>query len=125
MPQQAILCGMVCHTQKANGEIRMSYYNKFSRLEDADFEAFIRAKEQQGSNHGFEPTFMPSELFDCQEAMTVYAIEKGRAALFEDCGLGKSVQLLTWAQNVVEHTNKPVLVLTPLAVGGQMVREAH
>lgn len=86
---------------------------------------FLRKKLHEGADHGFDPTFMPSELMDYQAAMVEYAVRKGRAALFEDCGLGKTFQFLVWAQNVVEHTNKPVLILTPLAVAGQTVREAE
>lgn len=85
---------------------------------------FLRSKMHEGADHGFEPTFMPSSLFGFQSAMVEYAVRKGRAALFEDCGLGKTVQLLAWSQNVVEHTNRPVLVLSPLAVAGQTLREA-
>lgn len=86
---------------------------------------FLGIKLHEGADHGFEPTFMSPSLFDFQRAMVDYAVRKGRAALFEDCGLGKTVQFLTWAQNVVEHTNRPVLVLTPLAVSGQTIREAE
>jgi len=68
---------------------------------------------------------MPDGAFDFQKAMIEYAVRKGRAALFEDCGLGKTLQFLSWAQNVVEHTNKPVLVMTPLAVSLQTIREAE
>lgn len=85
---------------------------------------FVARKMHEGAEHGFEPTFMPPQLFDFQRSMVEYAVRKGRAALFEDCGLGKTVQFLTWAQNIVEHTNRPVLILTPLAVAGQTVREA-
>lgn len=85
---------------------------------------FLSVKTQEGADGGFAPTFLPPELFDFQSAMVEYAVRKGRAALFEDCGLGKTVQFLTWAQNVIEHTNKPVLILTPLAVAGQTIREA-
>jgi superfamily II DNA or RNA helicase len=67
---------------------------------------------------------MPDKLFPFQAALVEWAVRKGRAALFEDCGLGKSVQELTFAENVVRKTNRPVLILTPLAVGAQMVREA-
>jgi hypothetical protein len=52
-------------------------------------------------------------------------VRKGRAALFEDCGLGKTPQQLVWAENVVRKTNKPVLLVTPLAVGQQTMREAE
>lgn len=90
-----------------------------------DYAAFLASKTHEGADHGFDPTFMPAQLFDFQRAMVEYAVRKGRAALFEDCGLGKTVQFLTWAQNVIEHTNKPVLVLTPLAVAGQTIREAE
>lgn len=89
-----------------------------------DYAAFLARKVHEGADHGFEPVFMPAQLFDFQQAMVDYAVRKGRAALFEDCGLGKTVQFLTWGQNVVEHTNRPVLVLTPLAVAGQTIREA-
>ena len=86
---------------------------------------FIANKMHQGADRGFEPTFMPDGAFDFQKAMIEYAVRKGRAALFEDCGLGKTLQFLSWSQNVVEHTNKPVLILTPLAVAHQTIREAE
>lgn len=91
----------------------------------ANYAEFLTSKTHEGANSGFEPKFMPDKMFDFQKAMASYAIEKGRAALFEDCGLGKTVQFLTWAQNVSLHTDRPVLVLTPLAVAGQTVREAE
>lgn len=88
------------------------------------YENFVLRKTHEGANSGFEPTFLPTQLFDFQKAMVGYAVAKGRAALFEDCGLGKTVQFLTWAQNIVEHTNRPVLIVAPLAVAAQIVREA-
>lgn len=89
------------------------------------YRQFLASKAQVGSDQGFAPSFMPPRLFDYQRAMVEYAVTRGRAAIFEDCGLGKTVQFLTWAQNVVEHTNRPVLILTPLAVAGQTIREAE
>lgn len=88
------------------------------------YQQFLQRKVHEGAEHGFAPTFLPRELFDFQAAMVDYAVRKGRAALFEDCGLGKTIQFLTWAQNVVEHTNRPVLIAAPLAVSAQIVREA-
>lgn len=90
-----------------------------------DYLEFLKRKANEGADHGFSPTFMPGFLFDFQAAMVEWAVVKGRAALFEDCGMGKTAQFLVWAQNVVEHTNKPVLVLTPLAVSMQTTREAE
>lgn len=90
-----------------------------------NYDDFLLSKTHEGADSGFEPTFLPDILIDFQRAIVEYAVRKGRAALFEDCGLGKTIQFLTWAQNVVEHTNRPVLILTPLAVAGQTVREAE
>jgi hypothetical protein len=89
------------------------------------YQKFIYQKSQLGGDHGFEPTFFPDGVFDFQRHLVQWACRKGRAAIFADCGLGKSLMQLTWAQNVVERTNKNVLVLTPLAVGPQTVKEAE
>jgi hypothetical protein len=85
---------------------------------------FLAAKAQADGGSGFEPTWMPGFLFPFQAFLTEWAIRQGRGALFEDCGLGKSPQELVWAQNVYQHTGKPVLLLTPLAVTFQMQAEA-
>ena len=90
-----------------------------------DYDDFLRRKSQANDGCGFEPTVMLEAMFDYQRAMTEWAVRQGRASLLEDCGLGKTLQQLVWAQNVVEHTNRPVLVLTPIAVGAQTVAEAH
>jgi len=89
-----------------------------------DYDQFIRNKTQFGAMHGFSPTFMPDMLFDFQKALVEWSVQKGRSAIWADCGLGKSMMQITFAQNVVEKTNKPVLILTPLAVGFQTVKEA-
>lgn len=86
---------------------------------------FLSRKLQFGADRGFDPLWVPDFLFDYQRALVEWAVRKGRAALFEDCGLGKSVQELVWAENVCRHTNGRVLILTPLAVGPQMVAEAE
>ena len=64
---------------------------------------------------------MPSGLFDYQEYVARYAIKKGRCAVFLDTGLGKTIIELTVAKNYIEHTNKLVLILTPLAVAVAMI----
>lgn len=60
-----------------------------------------------------------------QEKSVQFSLEAGKSAMFLDTGLGKSFCELEWARCVSEHTKKPVLILTPLAVAGQMVREAE
>lgn len=87
------------------------------------YTSFLDAKVHVGADHGFNPVFMPSMLFDFQQALAEWAIRKGRAAVFADCGLGKTFVQLTWAENVAQHTGGRVLVLTPLAVAFQTVAE--
>ena len=64
-------------------------------------------------------------MFPHQRHSTEFALRNGRAALFLDTGLGKSLCALDWGRVIVEETNKPVLMLAPLAVAGQHEREAH
>uniref|UniRef100_UPI0035630B9F helicase-related protein n=1 Tax=Gemmatimonas sp. TaxID=1962908 RepID=UPI0035630B9F len=64
-------------------------------------------------------------LFDYQHAITRWALQRGRAAIFADCGLGKTPMQLEWARVVSEHTGNPVLILSPLAVAEQTEREAR
>ncbi len=87
------------------------------------YAAFLERKTQGGTMAGFAPVFMPSFLFDFQVALLEWAIRKGRGAILADCGMGKGPMALVWAQNVVEHTNGRVLIITPLAVGGQFLTE--
>ena len=89
------------------------------------YQDFLEHKAQQGSLSGFEPTYLPDFLFDFQEALVDWTVRKGRSAIFADCGLGKTPMFLVWAENVVRHTNRPVLILTPLAVSFQTIAEAE
>jgi hypothetical protein len=90
-----------------------------------NYNDFLDQRGQRGADSGFKPLFVPDFLFDFQKYVVEWAVRKGRGAVFADCGLGKTAMGLTWAQNVVQKTNKPVLYLTPLAVGAQTVSEAH
>lgn len=90
-----------------------------------DYQEFIESRRHLKMNKGFKPNFTPDFLYDFQAHLTEWAIYTGRGALFEDCGLGKTPQFLVWAENVVRHTNKRVLILTPLAVSYQIVSEGE
>lgn len=90
-----------------------------------EYAAFLERKAQLAGDHGFRPTYMPDCLFDFQAALVDWAAHKGRAAIFADCGMGKTLCQLVWAENVVRHTNRPVLIATPLAVAQQTAREAE
>jgi hypothetical protein len=85
---------------------------------------FLASKTQGGSDAGFEPVWRPDFLFDFQSSLVEWAIRRGRAAIFADCGLGKTPMELVWAENVARHTGGRVLLLTALAVNAQMIEEA-
>lgn len=86
---------------------------------------FLKRKTQFGSDGGFEPIWMPHQLFDFQRHLVEWSLRKGRAAVWADCGLGKSLMALAWADNVCRHTGGRVLIITPLAVAAQFVREGQ
>lgn len=86
---------------------------------------FIASKGAAAQSAGFKPQNLPERLFTHQERATTFALEKGRAALFLDTGLGKSGCEAVFAQECVRETGKPSLILTPLAVARQMQRECH
>ncbi len=90
-----------------------------------DYATFLERKAQDGTFEGFNPLWMPSFLFDFQQAIVDWSIRKGKNAIFADCGMGKTPMELVWAENVVRKTNKPVLILTPLAVAQQTIREGE
>lgn len=90
-----------------------------------NYSDFLSKKSQLTNQSGFEPIWMPDFLFGFQKHLVEWAIRKGRAAIFADCGLGKTAMQLVWAENVVRKTNKPVLIVTPLAVGQQTVAESE
>lgn len=71
------------------------------------------------------PPALNAAMFPHQQHATEFALRQGRAALFLDTGLGKSLCALDWGRVIVEHTNKPVLMLAPLAVAQQHAREAE
>lgn len=71
------------------------------------------------SGFNFEKANMNSALFEWQKDIVVWALKKGKAALFEDCGLGKTIQQLEWCKIISEHVEKPTLIIAPLAVSKQ------
>lgn len=105
---------------------RVTQARKRTRNKHMDsYQQFLEGKQQMDSMAGFAPVSIPDFLFDFQSHLTDWAIRKGRAALLEDCGLGKTPQLLVWADNVARHANRRVLVLSPPAVSTQTKREAE
>src|SRR5690554_3950799 len=89
------------------------------------YQDFIRSKSQWRHDAGFDPGDPPDFLFDFQAYLYDYACRKGRSAVFADCGMGKTAIELAFGDQVVRRENKPVLLLTPIAVGQQVIAEAE
>lgn len=89
-----------------------------------DYADFLASKRQANTGHGFDPYDLPDFLFPFQRDLVDWSIQQGRAAIFADCGMGKTPMQLVWADNVSRHTGKPVLIVTPLAVTFQAACEA-
>jgi len=85
---------------------------------------FLENKKHSIGDFGFKANYIPDCAFDFQEYVIKKAIKKGRSAIFLDTGLGKTLVQLAIAKNIINHTNKKVLILTPLAVGFQFIKEA-
>ena len=88
-----------------------------------DYTTFLESKRKQVIESGFEVDSLNQNLFDFQEFIVKRALKAGKYAVFADTGLGKTIMQLSWANQVTLHTNKPVLILAPLAVSGQTIEE--
>ena len=92
-----------------------------------EYQEFLEKKKQQRIESGFNVTDeqLNPALFPFQKYCVKRALAVGKFALFEDCGLGKTIQQLEWAQKVCEKIDKPVLILAPLAVISQTIKEGE
>jgi hypothetical protein len=91
------------------------------------YEDFLQTKKKGFISSGFEidESKLNESLFDFQRFIVKTALRKGRFAIFADCGLGKTLMQLDWANQVVKKTNMPVLILAPLAVVEQTKKECE
>ena len=91
-----------------------------------NYQEFLETKKKSFIGSGFEinENELNSNLFDFQKYTVKIALQKGKFALFFDCGLGKTLMQLSWADAVYQKTKKPVLILAPLAVVEQTKEEA-
>ena len=89
------------------------------------YSEFLESKKHTSNNYGFNPNITNDNMFDFQKYVLEYAVKKGRCAVFLDTGLGKTIIELMVARNYIEKTNKPVLIITPLAVAFQFIKEAE
>lgn len=89
------------------------------------YDDFLKIKERIIIDSGFDTDDLNENLFDFQRDIVKWALRKGKAALFEDTGLGKTIQQLAWADAVAKHEHGKVLILAPLAVSKQTSFEAE
>ena len=89
-----------------------------------EYQEFLKNKQKTHIDCGFDAPQLNDKLFEFQKHIVKIALKKGRFAIFADCGLGKTFMQLEWANKVSERTQKPVLILAPLAVTGQTIQEA-
>lgn len=90
-----------------------------------NYEDFLEKKRHRASDFGIDPLFMPDSMFDYQQYVANHLIKKGRGAGYIDTGLGKTLIEIVIAANYVRATNKPVLIMCPLAVAFQFIMEAE
>lgn len=90
-----------------------------------NYREFLATKKERNELHGFKSLWLPDFLYDFENHLTEWAIRTGRAGIFADCGLGKTAMQLVWAENVARKTGGNVLVIAPLAVSPQTVREGE
>lgn len=89
------------------------------------YQEFLKSKAKSHVISGFDVDYSALNIncFEFQKFIIKRALKCGKYAIFADCGLGKTLMQLEWAYQVSTHTNKPVLILAPLAVSGQTISE--
>ena len=88
-----------------------------------DYEEFVKSKRRSEVATGHKPGELNEHLFDFQHAIVSWAVRRGRAAIFADTGLGKTLMQLSWADEVASHTGGIVVILAPLAVSEQTIEQ--
>jgi hypothetical protein len=89
------------------------------------YKEFLETKVKSHIKSGFDisESELNSLMFPFQKFIVKRALKAGKYAIFADCGLGKTLMQLEWANQVNKFTGKPVLILAPLAVVGQTINE--
>jgi DNA modification methylase len=104
-----------------NGNYQLIYNNTMEK----SYLEFLEKKQKNYILSGFQinENELNTNLFPFQKFIVKRALKAGKYAIFADCGLGKTLMQLEWANQVSRYTNKPVLILAPLAVSGQTIKE--
>ncbi len=92
-----------------------------------DYKEFLKSKEKNIISSGFiiDESELNPNLFDFQAAIVKWALARGRAAVFAGTGLGKTIVQLDWAYQITQRTGHNVLIVAPLSVSQQTIREGN
>lgn len=96
---------------------------KTENVNDMSYQDFIDGKHFRQEASGFSYKCKNPSMRDYQSKTVEWALARGKAAVFKDTGLGKTLDELEWCRAVIEHTGRPVLLLAPLAVGAQIAEK--
>lgn len=94
-------------------------------MSNPEYIEFLNSKRVFDQPSGFQSSDLSPALFDFQSAIVRWACQRGRAAIFAGTGLGKTRMQVAWADQVMRHTGENVLILAPLCVARQTVKEAE
>jgi DNA modification methylase len=92
-------------------------------MKQLEYKEFLNSKNASFEGVGFKPSSLNKYLFPFQKAIVEWALQKGKAAIFSDCGTGKTIMELAWADAIIKKTNGNILIVTPLSVSYQTIME--
>lgn len=100
---------------------------KINDQKKSDYLEFLKTKQKSHTFSGFDIDLddLNKSMFDFQKFIVKRSLKAGKYAIFADCGLGKTLMQLEWANQVYRHTGRPVLILAPLSVSGQTIGEGE
>jgi superfamily II DNA or RNA helicase len=92
-----------------------------------EYEDFLKTKEIRSKSYGFdiELSDLNNYLFDYQKEVVKWALKKGKACIFAECGMGKTAMQIEWINQITKNKNCKGLILAPLSVSTQTIKEAE
>ena len=114
--------GFLIHSANSKETVHFTLFLLENKME---YEEFLELKKITPIISGFDVEInqLNKNLFDFQRVIVKWALKRGRSAIFADTGLGKTLMQTSWAKSVVDHTDGDVLIVAPLCVAQQTVKE--
>ena len=91
------------------------------------YEEFLKTKDLERIEAGFDipKSKLNKALFPFQRDIVSWALKKGKCAIFSDCGTGKTLMQMEFANQVCKHSKGNALIIAPLAVVEQTKKEGE